>query len=343
LIRETAINANAVFTGFLGDKMAALLELRNLKKYFSTPKGILHAVDDVTMSIKEGEIIGIVGESGCGKSTLGRTIIHLLESTDGKIIFKSKDITHVNSAELRSLHHDMQMIFQDPNSSLNPRMTIESIIREPMVLSRRFGKAEINDKLFELMDLVGINKRMRRAYPHELDGGRRQRVGIARALSMNPQFIICDEPVSALDVSIQAQILNLLQDLQESHKLTYIFITHDMSVVRHLSNTICVMYLGQVVEISPAQEIFKNPLHPYTQALLSAIPSIDLDNQPERIITKEELMSPINPKPGCRFASRCLYVGDSCHEKQNLEEISAGHFAACCRVGKINFTETNKE
>lgn len=315
--------------------MEPLVEVRNLKKYFATAKGALHAVDDVSLSIMPGKTMGVVGESGCGKSTLGRTIIHLLESTDGSIFYKGKDITRVNGAELRALRHDMQIIFQDPNSSLNPRMTIESTIREPMVLSKRFSKQETNEKINELMELVGVDQRMRRAYPHELDGGRRQRVGIARALAMDPQFIVCDEPVSALDVSIQAQILNLLQDLQGSKNLTYMFITHDMSVVRHLSDDICVMYLGQVVEICPAKKIFQTPLHPYTKVLLSAIPSTDLDNQPKRIITKGELTSPINPKPGCRFAARCAYACEACLAPQKLEELEDGHFVACCRAKEL--------
>lgn len=235
--------------------MAPLIELKDLKKYFPTNKGMLHAVDGVSFKIEEGKTLGVVGESGCGKSTLGRTVIHLQESTDGQIFFRGEDITHINSARLTKLRHEMQIIFQDPNSSLNPRLTVESTIREPMILSKRFKKDEINERVDELMELVGVDRRMRKAYPHELDGGRRQRVGIARALAMNPQFIVCDEPVSALDVSIQAQILNLLQDLQESQNLTYMFITHDMSVVKHLSDDICVMYLGQVVEISPAKEL----------------------------------------------------------------------------------------
>lgn len=315
--------------------MATLLELKNLKKYFPTPNGMLHAVDNVSFTVEEGRTMGVVGESGCGKSTLGRTIIHLNESTDGQIFFRGQDITHVNGSELRKLRHEMQIIFQDPNSSLNPRLTVESTICEPMKLSHRFSKAEINERVDELMNLVGVDRRMRRAYPHELDGGRRQRVGIARALAMDPKFIVCDEPVSALDVSIQAQILNLLQDLQESQKLTYLFITHDMSVVRHLSDDICVMYLGQVVEISPAKEMFKNPLHPYTKVLLSAIPSTDLDDQSERIITTGELTSPINPKPGCRFAPRCAYYCEECDKPQKLQEITPNHFAACCRVDEL--------
>ena len=316
--------------------MGVLLEVKNLKKYFSTPKGQLHAVDDVSFTIEEGTTMGVVGESGCGKSTLGRTLIHLLESTDGQILYRGKDITHVNKRELAKLRHKMQIIFQDPNSSLDPRKTVESTIREPMKLSKRYTKDEINQRVDELMELVGVDKRMRRAYPHELDGGRRQRVGIARALAMSPEFIVCDEPVSALDVSIQAQILNLLQDLQEKRKLTYLFVTHDMSVVRHLADNICVMYLGQVAEISPAKEIFQVPLHPYTKTLLSAIPSPDLKDQRKRIVTKGEITSPINPKPGCRFAARCPYYCERCEQPQKLEEVMPNHFVACCRVREVN-------
>ena len=316
--------------------MGVLLEVKNLKKYFSTPKGQLHAVDDVSFTIEEGTTMGVVGESGCGKSTLGRTLIHLLESTDGQILYRGKDITHVDKRKLAKLRHKMQIIFQDPNSSLDPRKTVESTIREPMKLSKRYSKDEINQRVDELMELVGVDKRMRRAYPHELDGGRRQRVGIARALAMSPEFIVCDEPVSALDVSIQAQILNLLQDLQEKKKLTYLFVTHDMSVVRHLADNICVMYLGQVAEISPAKEIFQVPLHPYTKTLLSAIPSPDLKDQRKRIVTKGEITSPINPKPGCRFAARCPYYCERCEQPQKLEEVMPNHFVACCRVREVN-------
>ncbi|MCD8128464.1 MAG: ABC transporter ATP-binding protein [Oscillospiraceae bacterium] len=316
--------------------MGVLIETRHLKKYFATAKGQLHAVDDVTFTIAEGSTMGVVGESGCGKSTLGRTLIHLLESTDGQILYRGKDVTHLNRRELAKLRHKMQIIFQDPNSSLDPRKTIESTIRELMKLSGRYSKDEINDRVDELMELVGVDRRMRRAYPHELDGGRRQRVGIARALAMSPEFIVCDEPVSALDVSIQAQILNLLQDLQEKRNLTYLFVTHDMSVVRHLADNICVMYLGQVVEICPAKEIFKTPLHPYTKTLLSAIPSTDLKNQPKRIITRGEITSPIDPKPGCRFASRCPYFSPGCELPQQLSEVCPGHFTACCKVRELN-------
>ena len=314
-----------------------LLEVQHLKKYFDTPKGVLHAVDDVSFKIEKGKTMGVVGESGCGKSTLGRTIIHLQESTDGKIIFNGRDITHLNRKEIHEINEKMQIVFQDPYSSLNPRQTVEEVISEPLVLSKRFKtKADIMDETDRLMKLVGIDERLRHAYPHELDGGRRQRVGIARALALNPEFIVCDEPVSALDVSIQAQVLNLLQDLQEQQGLTYIFVTHDLSVVRHISDDICVMYLGQLVETSPSKELFKAPLHPYTKALLSAIPSTDIDHPHERIRLKGEITSPIDPKPGCRFAARCPYACDRCHEPQKLEELMPNHFVSCCRAREIN-------
>lgn len=313
-----------------------LIEVRNLKKYFNTPKGLLHAVDDVSFKLYEGKTMGVVGESGCGKSTLGRTIIHLLESTDGQIFFQGEDITNVDKKKLRQLRENMQIIFQDPYSSLNPRMTVEQVIREPLEISRKYSKAEIAKKTEELMDMVGIDRRLRLAYPHELDGGRRQRVGIGRALAFNPKFIVCDEPVSALDVSIQAQVLNLLQDLQDQTGIAYMFVTHDLSVVRHISDDICVMYLGQLVETAPSKELFKQPLHPYTKALLSAIPSTDIHTKRERIMLKGELVSPIDPEPGCRFAARCPYACDACKQSQKLEEIGENHFVSCCRVKEIN-------
>lgn len=316
--------------------MANLVEVRNLKKYFDTPKGLLHAVDDVTFSIKEGSTMGVVGESGCGKSTLGRTLIHLLDSTDGQIFFEGNDVTHPSKKELYALRENMQIIFQDPYSSVNPRMTVEQTISEPLLLSKRYSKKELVYETEKLMDLVGVDRRLRLAYPHELDGGRRQRVGIGRALALNPKFIVCDEPVSALDVSIQAQILNLLMDLQDQKGLTYMFITHNLSVVRHISNDICVMYLGQLVETSATEALFEQPLHPYTKALLSAIPTMDIDNQQERIILKGELTSPIDPKPGCRFASRCEYACERCHQPQKLEEVLPGHYVSCCRARELN-------
>ena len=319
--------------------MANLIEVKNLKKYFDTPKGLLHAVDEVTFSIKEGKTMGVVGESGCGKSTLGRTMIHLLDSTGGQIFFEGRDVTHVTARELYELRANMQIIFQDPYSSVNPRMTVEQTISEPLLLSKRFSKKELEIETERLMDMVGVDRRLRLAYPHELDGGRRQRVGIGRALALNPKFVVCDEPVSALDVSIQAQILNLLMDLQDQFGLTYMFITHNLSVVRHISNDICVMYLGQLVETSATKELFSNPLHPYTKALLSAIPTMDIDHQKERILLQGELTSPIDPKPGCRFASRCPYACEECQKPQALREVLPEHFVSCCRAEELNGIE----
>lgn len=316
--------------------MAAAIEVKHLKKYFSVSAGINHAVDDVSFKIEKGETMGVVGESGCGKSTLGRTIIHLYEPTDGKIYLNGEDISEVKGKELRRVRENMQIIFQDPYSSLNPRLTVEETIREPLRISGRYKRGEIEEVLDELLDKVGIDERLRYAYPHEMDGGRRQRVGIARAIALNPDFIVCDEPVSALDVSIQAQVLNLLMDLQDSLKLTFMFVTHDLSVVRHISQNICVMYLGQLAETSPSHELFKRPLHPYTKALLSAIPTTDIHNPPKRIMLKGEITSAINPKPGCRFSPRCPYAAERCNEPQMLEEVEPNHFVSCCRVREIN-------
>lgn len=316
--------------------MSAVIEVKNLFKYFPTPGGMLHAVDDVSFTIEEGKTLGVVGESGCGKSTLGRTIVHLLESTKGQILLEGKDITHVKGKELKAAREEMQIMFQDPYSSLDPRKTIEQTIIEPLKVSKKYKKAEMYQKAQELMNLVGIDQRLSMAYPHELDGGRRQRVGFARALALDPKFIVCDEPVSALDVSIQAQVLNLLRKLQKEKGLTYMFITHDMSVVRHISDDILVMYLGQMVEKSPAKELFKKPMHPYTRALLSAIPSVDIHNPNKREILQGELTSPIDPAPGCRFAARCKYATDACRQPQKLEEIEPNHFVSCCRVRELN-------
>ncbi|NMA67205.1 MAG: ATP-binding cassette domain-containing protein [Clostridiaceae bacterium] len=315
--------------------MQPLIEVKGLKKYFPTARGMLHAVDDVSLTIERGKTLGVVGDSGCGKSTLGRTIIHLLESTGGQIFLDGKDITSVKGKALRQARERMQIIFQDPYSSLDPRKTIDATIREPLVVSKRYKKKEIDEATAELMSLVGIDNRLRMSYPHELDGGRRQRVGIARALALNPDFIVCDEPVSALDVSIQAQVLNLLKKLQQEKGLTYMFVTHDMSVVRHISDEICVMYLGQVVEKCPSKELFRQPLHPYTKALLSAIPSVDIRNPNKREILRGELTSPINPKPGCRFAARCRFATEACQQPQKQEEVLPGHFVSCCRVHEI--------
>ena len=312
-----------------------VIEVQGLKKYFPTKRGLLHAVDDVTLKIEKGKTLGVVGESGCGKSTLGRTIIHLLERTDGKIFLNGEDISDVKGKDLKKVREKMQIIFQDPYSSLNPRYTIENTIREPLIVSKRFSKAEINEKANELMELVGIDNRLRLSYPHELDGGRRQRVGIARALALEPDFVVCDEPVSALDVSIQAQVLNLLRSLQDQKGLTYMFVTHNLSVVRHISDDICVMYLGQVVELCPSHELFKRPMHPYTQAMLSAIPSVDIHNPNKPEILEGELTSPVNPKPGCRFAARCKYATEACQEPQVQRELEPGHFVRCCRAEEL--------
>ncbi|MBQ6519938.1 MAG: ATP-binding cassette domain-containing protein [Anaerolineaceae bacterium] len=311
-----------------------LLEIKGLKKYFKTPRGLLHAVDGVNFSIDTGKTLGVVGESGCGKSTLGRVIVQLLEATDGQIIFDGHDVTHLDKKELKQYRRNMQMIFQDPFSSLNPRMTVSEAIKEPLINHRDFlAGRKMDDYVAEIMNTVGLAPRLVDSYPHELDGGRRQRIGIARALALNPKFIVCDEPVSALDVSIQAQILNLMMDLRDEKGLTYIFITHDLSVVKHIADDIAVMYLGVLVEKCESKTIFVKPLHPYTQALLSAIPSINIDRPANRIPLKGELTSPINPKPGCRFAPRCMYAKEECFSvSPDLKEVEPGHFVACHKV-----------
>jgi peptide/nickel transport system ATP-binding protein len=314
----------------------ALLEVDHLKKYFSVAAGVNHAVDDITLKIEKGHTMGVVGESGCGKSTLGRSIIRLHDVTSGSIRLNGQDITNVKGKELRAVREKMQVIFQDPYSSLNPRMTVEETIKEPLQVAKRFKRESIERRAEEIMDRIGIEERLRLAYPHEMDGGRRQRVCIARAIALNPEFVLCDEPVSALDVSIQAQVLNLLLELQEEFGLTYMFVTHDLSVVRYISDDICVMYLGQLVETAPSRELFERPLHPYTKALLSAIPSVDIDHPMQRVQLKGEITSAINPKPGCRFAPRCPYATKACQEPQKLEEISPNHFVSCCRVKEIN-------
>ncbi len=308
----------------------ALLEVKDLRKYFKVPKGFLHAVDDVTFNIEEGKTLGVVGESGCGKSTTGRAILRLLEPTSGEVIFNGVNVTKQNKQEMRNLRRQMQIIFQDPYASLNPRMSVSEIIAEPMKLHKLYSKDEIFAHTQELMKTVGLAERLTNSYPHELDGGRRQRIGIARALALNPKFIVCDEPVSALDVSIQAQILNLLQELQEKLGLTYIFITHDLSVVHYFSDDIAVMYLGRLIEKAPSVELFANPSHPYTQALLSAIPIPKLGAKKERIVLKGEITSPVNPKPMCRFAPRCIHAKDICFkEEPKMKEIAPGHEVMC--------------
>jgi len=309
-----------------------MLECVNLKKYFDTPRGSLHAVDDVSFRILEGKTLGVVGESGCGKSTLGRTILRLLPSTDGKIIFNGRDITNLPARELSALRKQMQIIFQDPFSSLDPKMTVYQIIEEPLRIHKTHpSKVERMKQVEKLMEIVGLDSRYMNTYPHELDGGRRQRIGVARALALNPKFIVCDEPVSALDVSIQAQILNLMMDLKEEFGLTYIFITHDLSVVKHISDDILVLYLGQMVELCSSERLFENPLHPYTKALLSAIPVPDLSSKgKEADVMQGEVTSPIEPPPGCRFAARCPEATDRCfQESPPFFEVEPGHFCSC--------------
>lgn len=315
-----------------------ILSVANLKKYFDTKSGTLHAVDGVTFDIKRGTTLGVVGESGCGKSTLGRVILHLLPKTDGKIIFEGRDISNVTAKELHALRRDMQIIFQDPFSSIDPRQTVSEIIGEPLIVHKLVNNsADYQKKVKEIMDVVGLASRLENSYPHELDGGRRQRIGIGRALMLNPKFIVCDEPVSALDVSIQAQILNLMQDLQKERKLTYMFITHNLSVVKHISDEINVMYLGTLVEKAESKELFRHQYHPYTKALISAIPGVKRGQQKERIILRGEITSPIDPPDACRFAPRCNYATEECFNKcPSLVELEPNHFVACHRAKEIN-------
>ena len=315
--------------------MDKLIEVRNLCKYFKTKFGMLHAVDHVNFSIERGTTMGVVGESGCGKSTLGRTLIHLHEPTSGQILFEGQDVTKLNKRQLFDLRSKAQMIFQDPYASLNGRMTVYETIAEPLIIGGGLKHSEIDEQVEELMETVGLDLRFINAYPHEMDGGRRQRIGIARALALRPEFVVCDEPVSALDVSVQAQVLNLMQDLQANRGLTYMFITHDLAVVKYLADWIMVMYLGQIVELCRADELFRETLHPYSQALLSAIPVPDIHHKTERILLKGEISSPVDPKPGCRFAQRCRFACERCHASQELREVKGGHFVACCRVGEI--------
>lgn len=311
-----------------------LIEVKDLKKYFKTSKGMLHAVDGINFKIKKGTTLGVVGESGCGKSTLGRVLLHLHEPTGGQIIYDGKDITNYQGKQLTEVRKKMQMIFQDPSASLDPRKNVKDLIGEPL---KNFkvckNKAEYEERVREIMKTVGLAERYAESYSHELDGGRRQRIGIGRALAMNPEFIVCDEPVSALDVSIQAQVLNLLMDLQDEKGLTYIFITHDLSVVKHISHEIVVMYLGQCVEYAETGDLFKNPLHPYTKGLLDAVPIPSLTGKKlSTEVMKGELTSPIEPKPGCRFANRCPYATDACRGRDiPLKEVEPGHFVACTK------------
>ena len=311
-----------------------LIEVKHLKKYFHTPAGQLHAVDDVSFGIRQGKTLGVVGESGCGKSTLGRTILRLLEPTSGEIFCEGQNITTLNKAKMRQMRQRMQIIFQDPYSSIDARMTVLEIIAEYMIVNRKFRtRQECYNQAVRLMDVVGLARRLANSYPHELDGGRRQRIGIARALSLDPKFIVCDEPVSALDVSIQAQILNLMMDLQEEMGFTYLFITHNLSVVKHISDEIMVMYLGQVIEKAEAEELFRHPLHPYTKALLAAIPRPSLAFRGRDLeVIRGEVTSPVEPEPGCRFAARCEFCTEACRKQQTLREITPGHWVSCWRA-----------
>ena len=314
-----------------------IIEAVNLKKYFRVKNGLLHAVDGINLKIMEGETLGVVGESGCGKSTLGLTIVGLLKPTSGDVLYRGKSIVKCSKKEMKAMCKKINIIFQDPYSSLNPRMSVSQIIADPIRVNHLYKNSKETEKrVHQLMETVGLARRIENSYPHELDGGRRQRIGVARALALNPEFIICDEPVSSLDVSIQAQILNLLMDLQDNMGLTYMFITHDLSVVRHISQNIMVTYLGKCVEMAPKQELFDNPMHPYTKALFSALPEPTLEsryNQPE--LLKGEISNPINPKPGCRFVPRCPNCTEACSgEDIPLYEVSADHLVACILYNK---------
>lgn len=314
-----------------------LLEIRNLKKFFQTPRGPLHAVDDVSFHIFKGETLGLVGESGCGKSTTGRAVLRLIEPTSGEVIFDGADIVKYNKAQMREMRKKMQIVFQDPYSSLDPRYNVFESIQEPLEVNGVLkSKKDREERVFELMETVGLAPRLVNSYPHELDGGRRQRVGVARALALNPSFIVLDEPVSALDVSIQAQVLNLMQELQQRLGLTYLFISHNLSVVKHISDRIAVMYLGVIVELAEYEDIFDHPLHPYTQALLSAVPVPRIDVKAERIILEGDVPSPVNPPPGCRFCNRCRFAKPECKESApQLREMEDGHFVACHFAGNF--------
>jgi len=314
-----------------------ILQAKNIKKYFPIKGGILKhtighvkAVDDVSLSVLRGETLGIVGESGSGKSTLGRVLLRLMDPTDGQIVFEDQDITKMKYRKLRPIRRDMQIVFQDPFASLNPKMSVSELIEEPLIVQTNLTKAERKEKTISLLEKVGLRSEDRFKYPHEFSGGQRQRISIARALTLNPKFVICDEPVSALDVSIQAQVLNLMADLQDEFNLTYLFIAHDLSVVKHISDRVAVMYLGRIAEIAPKKNLYETPLHPYTQALLSAVPSTDILHKKEKIILKGDLPSPSNPPSGCAFRTRCPMVHEKCSEvRPELNEVGNGHLVAC--------------
>lgn len=321
-----------VFKEIIGaESVVPIMQVKNLKKYFTVPgKGELHAVDDVSFDIRQNETLGLVGESGCGKSTIGNLVVKLHEATSGKILFHGDDIVTANVKKMERIREKVQLIFQDPFSSINPRKTVRAILSAPLQIHKYGTRSEIQMRVLELMDMVGLEHYILDKFPHELDGGKRQMVGIARALAMNPELIVCDEPVSSLDVSVQATIINLLIKLQKEQNLTYLFISHDLSVVRHISNRVAVMYLGQIVELADTDTIFENALHPYTIALLSAVPSVDLDESKQRIVLRGDVPSPVNPKPGCRFAPRCWMACEDCTKKSpELVEVEKDHFVAC--------------
>jgi oligopeptide/dipeptide ABC transporter ATP-binding protein len=317
-----------------------ILKVNKLKKYFPIGGGFLEkkiqwvkALDGVSFTVNEGETFGVVGESGCGKSTLGRAILHLVEPTEGQIIFQGKDISHLSKDELRKLRREMQIIFQDPYASLNGRLKVSYIIQEPLIINKIGSREEQEKKVIDLLEVVGLNSSHASKYPHEFSGGQRQRIGIARALSLNPKLVICDEPVSALDVSIQSQVLNLLKELQNEFALTYIFISHDLSVVRYISDRVAVMYLGKFMELAAKNDLYQNPLHPYTQALLSAIPIPKVNVKKEHIILEGDVPSPTNPPVGCRFSTRCPIVDNICIEKDPVfREVFPAHYVACHKV-----------
>ena len=324
----------------MAEEKRPLIEVKNLKKYFQVGSGkTLHAVDDVSFSLEKGQTLGLVGESGCGKSTVGTVIMRLQDPTSGELLFEGKDIFKCkNRKENLQYCKEMQIVFQDPYSSLNPKKTIRSILSEGYLIHHTVSKKDLNDVLAPLSEKTGISKDMWDQYPHELDGGKRQVVGIARALSMNPKFIVCDEPVSSLDVSVQAKVLNLLMDLQKEMNLSYLFISHDLSVVKHISDRIAVMYLGQIVETADKETLFADTRHPYSIALLSAIPKVDVENKVSRIVLKGDVPSPINPKPVCRFANRCWMSQPICFEQEpELKEVSPGHCVKC------HFAEKSRE
>ena len=316
-----------------------LIEIKHLKKYFHVSSGLLHAVDDVSLDIPRGKTLGLVGESGCGKSTLGRVIIGLLKASGGEVFFNGEDSLKFDGAKRSEFRRHAQIVFQDPFSSLNPRMSVSQLISEPLIINGICrSRKELDEKVGELMDLVGLASRLTTSFPHELDGGRRQRIGIARSLALDPEFIVLDEPVSALDVCIQAQVLNLLNQLQKENNYTYVFISHNLSVVKHLSDRIAVMYLGKIVELTDYKTTFKNPLHPYTQALLSAIPIPKVGQKRNRIILEGDVPSPVNPPQGCRFAGRCRFAQDVCRQQSpELNEYEPNHFVACHFTGKLQY------